>query len=137
VVIEWRILAVYRLRNCGEYVADLCAKTSSNNSGNDLGRQMTAPKPLPERMEAIKEIIDLAIQQASSYDWQTTNYDQIRDEAVAQINLLLVDFVNEVVGEDEADMGNSRATEVVPTRNQLRAEIKQRANQLLKRGTEL
>lgn len=50
----------------------------------------------------------------------------IKDEAKLKIK----DLMLEIIGEDEPDLGHSRPTEVVPARNDLRAELRKKVEQL-------
>jgi len=82
---------------------------------------------LPERIEMLVfDIIALGTDHCNDKP-----APQNETEAVAQINLLLVEVIDEVVGQDETSEDEVENDLYYATRNGLRKEIKQRAKDML------
>jgi len=85
------------------------------------------PAPLPERIDKALGVLQGSSRQVNMPPELLAEF---RKNARTQINLLLADFVNEVVGENDEDNGTIVHLENYG-RNQLRAEIKQRTKDML------
>ena len=78
------------------------------------------------------EILTELVTEASSYDWQSTDYDKLIDDAQIQLQKAFEEAVEEIIGTEKECICEEAGTELCDNHWSLRNQQRTKAKQVIK-----